>query len=60
MWNYLPYLSDRCDLCADRVEAGQKPSCALHCLSSCIELVPLEELGKRVGELGKTVAVYVP
>ena len=60
MWNFLPYLSDRCDLCEERVAAGEKPSCVKHCLSSCLELVPYEELGQKLGQMGKTVAVMVP
>ena len=32
MWDYLPYLSKRCDLCADRVEEGKLPSCVQRCV----------------------------
>lgn len=59
MWDYLPYLSRRCDLCADRVEEGKQPSCVQHCLSACIELVPLEDLPARLEELGDRVAAYL-
>lgn len=60
MWNYLPYLSNRCDLCEDRVSQGKQPSCVQHCLSACMELVPLDKLSTRMEELGKTIAVYMP
>ena len=60
MWNYLPYVSNRCDLCEERVAEGKKPSCVQHCLSACMELVELEKLPKRLEELDDTVAVYIP
>lgn len=60
MWNYLPYLSDRCDLCESRVAEGKQPACVHHCLSQCMELVSLDQLATRMEELGDTVAVYIP
>ncbi len=60
MWNFIPYLSKRCDLCADRVDAGEKPSCVKHCLGSCLYLVPLDELGAKLAELGGEVEAIVP
>jgi Fe-S-cluster-containing dehydrogenase component len=60
MWNYVPVPSTLCDLCADRTAAGQKPSCVLHCLAQCIEVVPVSELSARVAELGNTVVTFVP
>ena len=60
MWNYLPYLSDRCDLCAERRANGELPSCVKHCLSACMEVVPLDKLGERMEELGETVVCYIP
>lgn len=58
LWNYIPTLSERCDLCESRVDGGGVPSCVLHCLSQCIELVPYEALPQRLEELGKNVLVY--
>jgi Fe-S-cluster-containing dehydrogenase component len=60
MWNFLPYLSDNCDLCKSRVNEGKKPSCVHHCLSQCMELVTLDELPKRMDALGGSVVCYVP
>ena len=37
----LPYPTDRCTACAERLEAGKKASCEQHCQADCI----------RVGEL---------
>lgn len=60
MWDYIPVLSQACDLCEDRRADGKVPSCQLHCLSSCIEVVPIEEVSAKLGELGDKTAVYVP
>lgn len=60
MWDFIPYLSKRCDLCADRVAEGKKPACVHHCLSSCMYLVPLDELGQKLDELGDEVEVLIP
>jgi len=60
LWNFLPTVSHLCDLCADRIEKGQKPSCELHCLAQCIEVVSVEAISKRMKELGTTVVSYIP
>ena len=60
MWSFIPYLSKRCDLCEDRVAEGKKPACVHHCLSSCMYLVPLEQLGQKLEELGSEVEVLIP
>lgn len=60
MWNYVAVPSDLCDLCAERIEAGKKPSCALHCLSSCIEVVDVEKVSERLAELGAGVTCFIP
>jgi len=60
-WDYIPVPTALCDLCADRLDAGQKPTCAHHCLAACIEVGPLEDLVKRVAELGnKKVLIFKP
>ena len=59
-WDYLPVPSSLCDMCAERVEAGQKAACELHCLANVIEIVPLEQVSRRMGEFsGKTVSYTV-
>jgi Fe-S-cluster-containing dehydrogenase component len=60
MWNFLPYLSNHCDLCKSRVDEGKEPACVHHCLSACMELVALDELPMRMDALGETVACYIP
>ena len=55
-WNYefIPVITDLCDMCADRVEAGKWPSCVHTCQSLAIENGTEEELvEKAAGLTGK-------
>ncbi len=55
-WDYLPVPSSNCDMCEGRIERGEKPLCALHCLASVIEVLPVEEIpAAMVKPEGKTV-----
>ncbi len=59
-WAYVPFPTSYCDLCADRMEAGGIPTCALHCLSGVIEWGPVEELAKRLDEKGSKATIFLP
>jgi len=59
-WNYVPVPTSLCDLCEDRVAQGRKPACVHNCLAKCMEYGPLDELMKRMDEIGSKVNVYVP
>ena len=54
-WDYIPMLTETCDLCADRRAAGKKPLCELHCQSLVITVGPLEELAPKVSSKKKMV-----
>ncbi len=43
-WDYVPAFNSRCDMCADRQKAGEKPPCVIHCLANCLEVGPADEL----------------
>ena len=60
VFNYVPHITRVCDLCAERVERGEQPSCVLHCLGRCLEYGPVEELAKRVEEIGAAAQLMVP
>ncbi|EAT14661.1 4Fe-4S dicluster domain-containing protein [Desulfuromonas acetoxidans] len=59
-WDYIPVPTQLCNLCADRVEEGKKPSCVHHCLAQCIEYGSAEELAARAAELGEKTAIFFP
>ena len=60
-WNKIPVPTDLCDLCAERREAGKVPLCELHCLAKCIEIVPVEDVSKRLADLGEhKVCCFMP
>ena len=59
-WAYVPMPTWRCDLCAERLDAGRKPMCVKHCLAACMQVGPMDELAKRAKELGDKVVIFKP
>ena len=59
-WEYLPFPTHLCDLCAERVKEGRKPACVHHCLALCMEYGTVEEMAKRAEELGRNAVLFVP
>jgi Fe-S-cluster-containing dehydrogenase component len=57
-WDYIPTPTSLCDLCADRVKAGKKPTCVHHCLAACMEYGTLEELAKSAAGKGRKVVIF--
>ena len=57
-WDYIPVPTDRCDLCADRMDRGEKPLCVKSCLAACMKIGPIEELAKDMLTMGKKVMIY--
>lgn len=55
-WDYLPVPSSLCDMCAERIQAGKKAACELHCLADVIQIVPVEGSDVKASTpAGKTV-----
>ena len=42
--DYVPFVTNLCNLCLERVADGQRPSCVKHCLAQCISFGTAEEL----------------
>lgn len=61
-WEYrfVPVPTSLCDLCADRVSAGKKPSCVHHCLAQALEFGSLDELAARMADKGRMASVFIP
>jgi len=51
----MPIFTDLCDLCAERTEQGQLPTCVKHCQANCLEYGELEELAKKLAAKPKQV-----
>ena len=49
-WQYefIPVPTDRCDLCAARVDEGRLPTCVHHCQGLCMYFGEVEELAKKM------------
>lgn len=49
-WQYefVPIPTDQCDLCADLVAKGKKPTCVHHCQSLVMEYGPIQDLAKKM------------
>jgi anaerobic dimethyl sulfoxide reductase subunit B (iron-sulfur subunit) len=54
-YNKIPVPTDLCDLCADRVAAGKKPTCVHHCQADVMMFGPLEELAKELARKPRQV-----
>lgn len=59
-WRYIPALTKYCDLCKERVDNGEVPSCQLHCLAQAIEYGSVEDLAKKMEAKGKMASIFIP
>ena len=47
-YTYLPFPTELCNLCEDRVAMGKQPSCVQHCQAAVMKFGPVEELAKEM------------
>ncbi|MFC1946003.1 4Fe-4S dicluster domain-containing protein [Chloroflexota bacterium] len=52
---YIPFPTDKCNLCRKRTAQGLRPACVHNCWANVIEFGPLEELGKKMQKLTRAV-----
>jgi len=57
-WDYMPVPTALCDMYADRIDAGKKPTCVHHCLAFCLGYGPIDELAKKMKDLGNRVMIF--
>ena len=57
--DYLPFLTDLCDLCVKRIREGEEPACVKHCQAACMQFGHLGELVKEMEKRPKMV-LYTP
>lgn len=59
-WDYIPAFTSRCDVCAGRVEDGQKPPCVIHCLGGCLSFGTVEEMSELMKEAAPKTFMVIP
>jgi len=60
VYDFVPVLTNMCNLCADRVAAGKWPSCVHHCQALIIENGSEEELMKKASQINTKFALFFP
>ena len=43
-YDYVPSLTDQCDLCQGRLDGGDEPLCVKQCQAQCLKVGPVENL----------------
>ena len=57
--DYVPFLTELCNLCSHRTGKGEKPACVKHCQSACMYYGPLDQLREKM-ETGPKMVLYAP
>lgn len=47
-YDFVPVPTDRCNLCAERTEKGQVPSCVKHCQAGCMSYGDVLDLAAQI------------
>ena len=53
--DFMPFLTDHCDLCAARHARSERPACMKHCQAACMHFGPVEELVEIMKQKPRTV-----
>lgn len=59
-WNYYAIPTELCDMCAGRVEKGEKPACVQVCQGRCLKYGTIEECAEMLAASGGKGMVMVP
>ncbi len=57
--DYIPFLTEFCDLCAERTTKGDTPSCVKHCQAQCMVYGDLSELAAAAEDMPRSV-IFAP
>ena len=54
-WEYefLPAITDQCDLCAERLAKGKLPSCVQHCQANCLQILDVDKASELLVDTKK-------
>ena len=58
MIEYVPFVTDLCNLCVDRIAQGNKPSCVKHCLAQCLSFGTADEVSEEARKKPKCMVFY--
>lgn len=58
VFDFVPIPTDLCDLCKERTEKGELPTCVKHCQTGCMEYGPVDELASSAQ--GRKKAIFIP
>lgn len=53
--DYIPFPTELCDLCGERVAKGKAPTCVKHCQAQVMKFGPVEELAQDLIEKPRQV-----
>jgi anaerobic dimethyl sulfoxide reductase subunit B (iron-sulfur subunit) len=53
--DYLPFLTDHCDLCTARMQRQEQPACVKHCQSRCMEFGLTQDLAAKMKDRSRVV-----
>lgn len=53
--DYMPFLTDLCDLCMSRYTKGERPSCVKHCQTACMKFGPTSDLANEASSRPRAV-----
>lgn len=56
---YIPFPTELCILCPDRVKEGLEPACVAHCMAGCMKFGQVEDLAKELARKPRQV-LWVP
>lgn len=56
---YVPFPTELCNLCAQRLKKGDVPACVKHCMANCMASGPVDELVEKLKKKPRQV-LWVP
>lgn len=57
--DFLPFITELCDLCSKRCNEGELPACVKHCQAACMNFGPISELVQQMETVSRVV-LYAP
>lgn len=57
--DFMPFITELCDLCINRSKEGEEPACVKHCQAACMAFGPISELAQQMETVSRVV-LYAP